>query len=190
MKRVLISVTGFPTDIVEPGDEFDIYTGDGATLRWVDGPDEVTLDWKLEFNQWVPDQGHVDPLQARIVGYGDAGSQLARLYDDIEAGLFGDKPKEGKFYKAIKSVKVECQEKYGDIPIDSDGKPYDPWKPWDHDAQLPAWLTREEAEKQFPELLNDPDYKMYIENMVEGDGAPFDANVDPVEPRDNLPEYN
>ena len=73
MKRVLISVTGFPTDIVEPDEEFDIYTGDGATLRWVDGPDEVTLDWKLEFNQWVPDQGHVDPLQARIVGYGDAG---------------------------------------------------------------------------------------------------------------------
>ena len=31
---------GFPTDIAEPGEEFDIYTGPGSTYRWVDAPDE------------------------------------------------------------------------------------------------------------------------------------------------------
>ena len=149
MKRALISYQGFPSDIAEPGEEFETYTGPGASYRWVDAPDEVSLDWKLEFNEWIPNHGHVDVSQAKVVGYGDGGSQLARLFDDIKAGLFGDAPKEGKFYKAIQSVKDEVLEKYGETPKHpKTGEAWDPYDPWDHDERIPAWMSREEAEAE------------------------------------------
>jgi hypothetical protein len=190
MKRALISVTGFPTDIANPGEEFEIYTGPGSKLRWVDAPDEVTLDWKLEFNEWVPDQGHVDPHEARVVGYGSNGAQFARLFDDIKAGLFGEAAKEGKFFRAVQSVKDETIAKYGELEYDENGQPVDKYKPWAHNDLIPAWMTREEAEAQYPDLVNDTDYKLYVENVVEGDGCPFDPNQEPILPRDAMPEWN
>jgi hypothetical protein len=190
MKRALISATGFPTDIVDPGAEFEIYTGPGAKLRWVDAPDEITLDWKLEFNEWIPDHGHVDPFAARIVGYGASGAQFARLFDDIKAGVFGEAAKEGKFFKAVQSVKDETLAKYGELEYDENGQPIDKYKPWSHNEDIPAWMTRAEAEEAFPDLVNDPDYKLYVTHMVEGDGCPFDPNQDPVLPRDAMPEWN
>ena len=192
MKRALISVTGFPTDIVEAGEEFDIYTGPGSKFRWVDMPDEGTIDWKLEFNEWIPDHGHVDVSQARVVGYGDQGAQLGRLFDDIKAGLFGDAAKEGKFYKAVQSVKDEVSEKYGEIPIDPEtGEAWDPYSPWDHDDAIPAWWTREEAEAEYgEELTESKTYKTYVKYVVEGGGEPWDPNQNPVLPRDAMPEYN
>lgn len=193
MKRALIQQSGHITDIVEPGDEFDVYTGPGAKLHWVDAPDEVTLDWKMEFNEWIPNHNHVDPLQARVVGYGDQGSQMARIYDDIKDGLFGEDAKKGKFFRAIESVKAEASEKYGEIQIDPEtGKPWDPYQPWEHNDLIPAWWTREEAEAEYPSLKIDKQYQTYVKYMVEGDGCKWDnAETEPLLPREEKDEdYN
>lgn len=37
--------------------------------------------------------------------YGNIGEQLNLLFDDIEAGLFGDRAKTGQWYNHIKSIK-------------------------------------------------------------------------------------
>lgn len=41
--------------------------------------------------------------------YGQIGSQLDLLFDDIEAGLFGEQAKTGKWYNHIKSVKSNIE---------------------------------------------------------------------------------
>ena len=52
-------------------------------------------------------------------------------------------------------------------------------------------MTREEAEAEYgKELTEDEKYKTYIEYVVEKGGEPWDANQDPILPRDAIPEYN
>jgi len=41
----------------------------------------------------------------RVTKYPTLSAQFAALYDDINAGLFGDAAKEGIFYKSIKNIK-------------------------------------------------------------------------------------
>lgn len=41
----------------------------------------------------------------RVKKYPTLQSQFAALYDDIDAGLFGESAKEGIFYKSIKNIK-------------------------------------------------------------------------------------
>ena len=108
MKRALVRADGFITDIINEGEEFEVYTGPGSGLRWIDIPDEGTIDWKLELGEWIPDFEFHDPEIVRIVAYGDPGMQLSKLYKDIEAGLFGDAAKGGEFFKHIAGVKSEC----------------------------------------------------------------------------------
>ena len=101
MKRALVRADGFITDIIGEGEEFEVYTGPGSGLRWIDIPDEGTIDWKLELGEWIPDFEFHDPEIVRIVAYGDPGMQLSKLYKDIEAGLFGDAAKGGEFYLSL-----------------------------------------------------------------------------------------
>ena len=102
MKRALVRADGFITDIVEAGEEFEIYTGPGAAMKWMDIPADATNMWKLELGEWIPDFVFHDPETLRIVAYGDPGSQLSMIYRDIENGSLN---KDGEFYKHVKNVK-------------------------------------------------------------------------------------
>jgi len=51
MKKALIGYQGWVSEIRNPGEEYEIYNGPDANMQWVDAPDEITLDWTLE---WSP----------------------------------------------------------------------------------------------------------------------------------------
>jgi hypothetical protein len=91
MKKVLVGFQGHILQIEEPGNDFDIYNGPDATFQWVDGPDNVTLDWTLEYSPsqdaaiWVErDEPPTDPNIARKVAYGEVGEQLDMLYHELQ----------------------------------------------------------------------------------------------------------
>jgi hypothetical protein len=90
MKKALISYQGWVSQIVEPGEDYEIYNGPDATIQWVDAPDEITLDWTLEWspNQermvWVERDGpFTDNSVARSVAYGQIGQQLDMIYHEL-----------------------------------------------------------------------------------------------------------
>ena len=41
-KRALVRADGFITAIVEAGSEFEVYTGPGSSMKWMDIPDEAS----------------------------------------------------------------------------------------------------------------------------------------------------
>ena len=92
MKKALMDIQGTIGQIEEPGDDFEIYNGDDATIQWVDAPDDVQLDWTLEWSPaqetmvWVErDTPFTDPEIARKIAYGDVGDQLDMIYKEIAA---------------------------------------------------------------------------------------------------------
>ena len=91
MKKALIGYQGWVQDIRNPGEEFEIYNGPDAKMQWIDAPDEITLDWTLEWspqNQrmiWVERDGpYTQDSEARRVAYGEVGEQLDMLYHEIQ----------------------------------------------------------------------------------------------------------
>ena len=47
-KSCLVDYRGFITDVVEPGEEFEVYQGDDAPIKWVTCDDDsVTNLWVL-----------------------------------------------------------------------------------------------------------------------------------------------
>ena len=142
MKRALVRCDGFITDLVAAGEEFEVYTGPGSGLRWIDIPDEATNLWKLELGSWIPDFEYTDPELKRIVDYGGPGEQLGMLYKDVEAGLFGEAAKNGEWFKHIKHVK----ETDDPVEYDDDGNKILPDEPFPHDETMPAWNTPEEMD--------------------------------------------
>tara|TARA_B100002019_G_scaffold278743_2_gene279921 strand:- start:15 stop:506 length:492 start_codon:yes stop_codon:yes gene_type:complete len=93
MKKVLMSREGYIHEIVDPGQDYEIYNGPDAAIQWVDAPDEVTDDWTLEWSPsrgqmiWVERTGaYTDPMMARKVAYGDVGEQLDMMYKDTLDG--------------------------------------------------------------------------------------------------------
>jgi len=91
MKKCLMGTHGYISEIRDPGEEYEIYNGPDATIQWVDAPDNVTLDWTLE---WSPSAGqmvwcereapHTDNMMARKVAYGDIGEQLDMIFHELE----------------------------------------------------------------------------------------------------------
>jgi len=93
MKKVLVSLEGYVMQVEEPGSDFDIYEGPDATFAWVDAPDDVTLQWTLEYSPsqgkmiWVNrDAPPVDLGMQRRVAYGTVEDQLDMLYHDMKDG--------------------------------------------------------------------------------------------------------
>ena len=88
MKKVLVDIYGNISNVVEAGDEFEIYDGADATCIWMDVPADVVLDE----NTIVANGSFVERLNiqdtsegrslARKVSYGDIGSQLDMIYKD------------------------------------------------------------------------------------------------------------
>lgn len=63
-------------------------------------PDAKLMAKFHELNSW---------RNERIRQYGSIQDQLDSLFDDIEAGLFGEQAKTGKWYNHIKSVKSNIE---------------------------------------------------------------------------------
>ena len=60
-------------------------------MAWVDAPDDITMDWTLEWSPgqqkmiWVERDGPFTNNEvARKVAYGDAGAQLGMIFDAIK----------------------------------------------------------------------------------------------------------
>lgn len=110
MKKALISYQGWVSQIVNPGEDYEIYEGPDATIAWVDAPDEIQLDWTLEWSPaqqrmiWVErDGGFTDLSVARKVAYGQIESQLDLIFHDIETN--GQLDKNGDWYNHVLAVK-------------------------------------------------------------------------------------
>jgi hypothetical protein len=110
MKKVLISYQGWISEIRDPGEEYEIYEGPDATIAWVDAPDEITLDWTLEWCPskecmvWVErDAPYTDNTVARKVAYGKIEEQLDLIYHDIEEN--GALTTGGAWYQHISAIK-------------------------------------------------------------------------------------
>jgi hypothetical protein len=110
MKKVLMSYQGFVSEIRDPGEEYEIYDGPDATIAWVDAPDNVTLDWTLEWSPtqqdmvWVErDGGYTNNAVARQVAYGQVGEQLDMLYHELKET--GSISQNGTWYQHITMVK-------------------------------------------------------------------------------------
>jgi hypothetical protein len=151
-KRALVRADGFITDIVEAGSEFDVYTGPGSTLKWMDIPDEASNLWKMELGEWIPDFEYHDPELIRQVSYGEPGLQLSMIYNDIKNGTLD---KTGEFYKHILNVKETCPKvQYQDVEVldEMSGETHIesqkvlPDEPFPHDETMPCWLSPEELD--------------------------------------------
>lgn len=87
-KKCLVTFLGTIMEIVDPGQEYDIYDGDGATMKWVDcSNDSVTLDWIMKDGAFVErDAAPVNYAVRRQVAYGSIGEQLDMQYRDAVNG--------------------------------------------------------------------------------------------------------
>ena len=111
MKKALMDYTGYVSDVVEPGEEYDLFFGRGCGQMWVNAPDNVTKSWTLEWSPAASDmiwiertESYTDPATARTVAYGQIGEQLDMLYKDLAAGrdLSGT---DALWYNHIRQVK-------------------------------------------------------------------------------------
>ena len=83
-KMCLVTFQGTIMEIVDPGQEYQIYEGEGATAKWVlSADDDVNLDWIMKDGAFVErDAPPVDYAMRRRVAYGDIGEQLDMMYHD------------------------------------------------------------------------------------------------------------
>lgn len=156
MKKALVVYQGWVQQIVEPGLDYEIYEGPDATIAWVDAPDEITLDWTLEWSPsqgkmiWVErDQPFTDLAVARKVAYGDVGAQLDMLYHELKTT--GTITPDGDWFTHIATVKSV-------IP-----KPPPPEAPYTMEELLAKALTEEPApdKKNMPSTMEMPAWKRY-----------------------------
>ena len=84
-KSCLVDYRGFITDVVEPGDEFEVYQGDDSPLRWVTCDDDnVSNLWVLYNGEFFPTSDRLERNQQmkRKVEYGSIEDQLDMMYWD------------------------------------------------------------------------------------------------------------
>lgn len=87
-KMCLVTYSGTIMEIVDPGQEVEIYEGVGATSKWVlSANDDVNLNWIMRNGAFVErDAPPVDYSLRRKVAYGDIGEQLDMQYKDALNG--------------------------------------------------------------------------------------------------------
>lgn len=88
MKRVLVDFKGSVQAIANPGDEFEVYEGPDAVVRWVNcNDDSVDASWVLNNGVWMPNvQAPPSYEVLRRQAYGDVGEQLDMMYKDMVNG--------------------------------------------------------------------------------------------------------
>jgi len=87
-KMCLVTYEGSIMEIVDPGQESEIYEGEGASSKWVScSNDSVTLNWIMKDGAFVErDAPPVDYSLRRKIAYGDVGEQLDMQYRDAVNG--------------------------------------------------------------------------------------------------------
>ena len=122
MKKALVSYQGYVSEIKDPGEEHEIYEGPDATIAWVDAPDNVQLEWTLEWSPskqemvWVEREGAFTNNEvARKVAYGEVGAQLGMIFDDIKAN--GVLDTNSAWYQHIVNVKSIIEKPVYEEPI-------------------------------------------------------------------------
>ena len=87
-KMCLVTYEGSIMEIVDPGQEYEIYDGEGASLKWVlSSDDDVNLNWIMRNGAFVErDAPPVSYTMRRRVAYGDIGEQLDMQYRDAVNG--------------------------------------------------------------------------------------------------------
>lgn len=145
MKKALIGYQGWVSEIRNPGEEYEIYEGPGASMMWVDAPDEIDLDWTLEWSPsqqkmvWVERDGPFsDNAVARKVAYGDIGAQLDMIYHELKTT--GTISRDGQWFQHVNAVKSM---------IDPPPPPRPP-------ETLEAMMARQAVEEPSPEKPNIP----------------------------------
>jgi len=152
MKKALIGYQGWVQQIRDPGEEHEIYNGPDASIQWVDAPDEITLDWTLEWSPaqqtmvWIERDGpFTNNGVARAVAYGQIGAQLDMLYHELrETGTISQ---DGDWYQHITNVKSmiprptpvvpkTLEEIYAEAATTEPGEDKEP-RP--STVELPAW---------------------------------------------------
>jgi hypothetical protein len=88
MKRVLVDFKGSVQGIANVGEEFEIYEGPDAALRWVNcDNDNVNPSWILVNGTWYEDVSAPPSYEVlRRGAYGEIGDQLDMLYKDMKNG--------------------------------------------------------------------------------------------------------
>lgn len=88
MKRVLIDFKGSVQAIADPGEEFEVYEGPDAVVRWVNCSDDlVNSSWILINGEWLVNvQAPPSYEVLRRQAYGEVGEQLDMLYKDMIDG--------------------------------------------------------------------------------------------------------
>ena len=87
MKKAIIhGESGIITDICEEGDEFQIYDGADATMKWMEVPDDTTNEHRMVNGVIYPrielENQAEAYLVARTIAYGSVGEQLDMIYKD------------------------------------------------------------------------------------------------------------
>ena len=84
-KSCLVDYLGFISDVVEPGEEFEVYQGDDSPLRWVTCDDDnVSNLWVLYNGEFFDSANRLERNQQmkRKVEYGNLEDQLDMMYWD------------------------------------------------------------------------------------------------------------
>ena len=84
-KSCLVDYRGFITDVVEPGEEFEVYQGDDAPIKWVTCDDDnVTNLWVLYNGEFFDSKDRLERNQQmkRKIEYGHVEDQLDMMYHD------------------------------------------------------------------------------------------------------------
>ncbi len=154
MKKALVGYQGWVSQVVEPGEDHEIYEGPGATMAWVDAPDDITMDWTLEWSPgqqkmiWVERDGpFTDNAVARRVAYGETSAQLGMIFDAIKENGVLDSNSE--WYQHQVMVKSMIPKPTGDkflmtneeyIESMANTEPNASRQPVPSTAELPSWV--------------------------------------------------
>ena len=152
MKKALIGYQGWVQQIVDPGEDYEIYCGPDATIQWVNAPDEITLDWTLEWSPsaqamvWIERDGpFTNNGVARGVAYGQVGAQLDMLYHELRTT--GTISRDGDWYQHITNVKSIIPKPVAVVPKTLEemmaesivSEPGSDKEPRPSTSELPAW---------------------------------------------------
>jgi len=122
MKKALVSYQGFTGQIVDPGEDFDIYEGPDAAMAWVNVPDNIQPEWTLEWSPsqqemiWIEREGAFTSNEvARKVAYGEIGAQLGQIFDDIKE--HGTLTADSTWFQHIQNVKTLIDKPVYEEPV-------------------------------------------------------------------------
>jgi len=87
-KSVLVDFQGGIQHICEPGEEFEVYEGPDAKVRWTTcASDDINDTWILHNGVWEQNvQAPPSYSVLRRNAYGDIGEQLDMLFKDMQNG--------------------------------------------------------------------------------------------------------